>query len=234
MLEVKNIRVYYGNIMAIENISLNLYEGEIVTLIGANGAGKSTLLKTISGLLTIANGSISFMNNKIDTLSASQIVKLGIAHCPEGRGIWPKMTVFEHLELGAYLHRDKGNSMKDDIDKIFQLFPVLKEKRYKEAGSLSGGQQQMLAVARSLMVKPKILLLDEPSLGLAPILVNRVADMIKEINKSGVAVLLVEQNAFLGLSISNRAYVLENGKVILKGESDSLIKDDRIKKAYLG
>lgn len=233
MLKMDNVQVYYGNIQALQNISLEVAQGEIITLIGANGAGKTTALKAISGLLQPKSGKIEFLGKRIDNLTTAKIVKLGISQCPEGRGIWPEMTLFENLEMGAYVRKDK-KSIKKDFEQVYAYFPILKERRNQLAGSLSGGEQQMLAMGRALMSRPKLLLLDEPSLGLAPILVKGVADIIKKIHQEGTTILLVEQNAFLALNISNRAYVLETGKVVLEGNAKELLQDERVKKAYLG
>ncbi|MBA7513782.1 High-affinity branched-chain amino acid transport ATP-binding protein LivF [subsurface metagenome] len=233
MLKMDNVQVYYGNIQALQNISLEVAQGEIITLIGANGAGKTTALKAISGLLHPKSGKIEFLGKRIDNLTTTKIVKLGISQCPEGRGIWPDMTLFENLEMGAYVRKDK-KSIKKDFEQVYAYFPILKERKNQLAGSLSGGEQQMLAMGRALMSRPKLLLLDEPSLGLAPILVEGVADIIKKIHQEGTTVLLVEQNAFLALNISDRAYVLETGKVVLEGKAKDLLQDERVKKAYLG
>ena len=233
MLKMDNVKVYYGNIQALQNISLEVAQGEIITLIGANGAGKTTALKAISGLLHPKSGKIEFLGKRIDNLTTTEIVKLGISQCPEGRGIWPEMTLFENLEMGTYVRKDK-KSIKKDFEQVYAYFPILKERQNQLAGSLSGGEQQMLAIGRALMSRPKLLLLDEPSLGLAPILVKGVADIIKKIHQEGTTILLVEQNAFLALNISNRAYVLETGKVVLAGNAKELLQDERVKKAYLG
>ncbi|PKP61748.1 ABC transporter ATP-binding protein [Candidatus Atribacteria bacterium HGW-Atribacteria-1] len=233
MLKMDNVQVYYGNIQALQNVSLEVAQGEIVTLIGANGAGKTTTLKAISGLLHSKSGKIEFLGKRIDNLTTAEIVKLGISQCPEGRGIWSDMTVLENLEMGAYVRKDK-KGIKKDFEQVYAYFPVLEERKNQLAGSLSGGEQQMLAMGRALMSRPRLFLLDEPSLGLAPILVKEVADIIKKIHREGTTVLLVEQNAFLALNISNRAYVLETGKIALEGKAKDLLQDERVKKAYLG
>ncbi|MFV9511522.1 ABC transporter ATP-binding protein [Tepidibacillus sp. LV47] len=232
MLKVEKINVYYGAIHALKDVSLQVNEGEIVTLIGANGAGKSTLLKTLSGLLVPKTGTIMFMGKNIRGIGASTIVKSGLIHCPEGRRIFANMSVEENLELGAYLRKDR--EIKKDMDLIYSRFPRLKERKKQQAGTLSGGEQQMLAIGRALMGKPKLLLLDEPSMGLAPILVQEIFKIIQEINQSGTTVLLVEQNANQALKIAHRAYVLETGKIVLSGNASDLIASDDVKRAYLG
>lgn len=233
MLEICNIDVYYGVIHALKNVSLKVEEGEIVTLIGTNGAGKTTTLKTISGLIKPQNGTIYFNGNKISGLSPQQIVKAGISHVPEGRRIFQDMTVMENLELGAYLRKDK-EGIKKDLELIYSKFPILKARSKQRAGTLSGGEQQMLAIGRALLSRPKLLLMDEPSMGLAPLLVNEIFSIIKEINNQGTTILLVEQNANMALSIAHRAYVIEIGSIVLEGPAKELIKSEEIKKAYLG
>jgi branched-chain amino acid transport system ATP-binding protein len=233
MLKIEDINVYYGNIHALKGVSLDINEGEIVTLIGANGAGKSTLLKTISGLLKPKNGSILFEGQSISGKVAQAIVKQGLSHVPEGRRVFANMSVEENLELGAYLRKDK-QGIKDDFEKVYNLFPRLLERRKQLSGTLSGGEQQMLAMGRALMARPKLLLLDEPSMGLAPLLVKTIFRIIEEINKSGTTILLVEQNANMALSIADRAYVIETGKIVLSGSSDELNQSDQIRMAYLG
>ena len=233
MLNVNDINVYYGNIQALKGISLEINEGEIVTLIGANGAGKSTLLKTISGLLKPKQGDILFKGNSIAGKPAQSIVKMGISHVPEGRRVFANMTIAENLELGAYLRKDKAG-IKQDIEKVNELFPRLLERKKQQAGTLSGGEQQMLAMGRALMAKPDLLLLDEPSMGLAPLLVKQIFSIVQEINNSGTTILLVEQNANLALSIANRAYVVETGRIVLSGQADELTASEEVKKAYLG
>ncbi|MDR7078708.1 branched-chain amino acid transport system ATP-binding protein [Neobacillus niacini] len=233
MLKIEDINVYYGNIHALKGVSLDINEGEIVTLIGANGAGKSTLLKTISGLLKPKNGSILFEGQSISGKVAQTIVKQGLSHVPEGRRVFANMSVEENLELGAYLRKDK-QGIKEDFEKVYNLFSRLLERRKQLSGTLSGGEQQMLAMGRALMARPKLLLLDEPSMGLAPLLVKTIFRIIEEINKSGTTILLVEQNANMALSIADRAYVIETGKIVLSGSSDELNQSDQIRMAYLG
>ncbi len=233
LLEVDDIKTYYGNIQALKSISLTVEEGEIVTLIGSNGAGKSTTLRSISGLTPPRTGSIKFMGEEISGTPAQEIVALGIAQSPEGRKCFQRMTVRENLDLGGYLRSDK-DGMAEDMDRIFDLFPRLKEREKQKAGTMSGGEQQMLAIGRALMAKPKLLLLDEPSMGIAPILVDRIYETIQEINKQGMTILLVEQNANYGLGVSNRAYVLETGSVALSDSSENLRVNPDVQKAYLG
>jgi branched-chain amino acid transport system ATP-binding protein len=233
MLKIEEINVFYGNIHALKGVSLDINEGEIVTLIGANGAGKSTLLKTISGLLKPKNGNILFEGQSISGKVAQAIVKQGLSHVPEGRRVFANMSVEENLELGAYLRNDK-QGIKEDFEKVYNLFPRLLERRKQLSGTLSGGEQQMLAMGRALMARPKLLLLDEPSMGLAPLLVKTIFSIIEEINKSGTTILLVEQNANMALSIADRAYVIETGKIVLSGSSDELNQSDQIRMAYLG
>lgn len=232
MLKVNDINVYYGSIHAIKGVSFEVKEGEIVTLIGANGAGKSTVLKTVSGLLRSKTGSIEFLDKSIATVAPHKIVKQGLAHVPEGRRIFLQMSVEENLEMGAFTQ--SGKTVSEDIAKVYEQFPRLKERRRQTAGTLSGGEQQMLAMGRALMSRPKLLMLDEPSMGLAPILVEQIFEIIKELHKSGTTILLVEQNAQMALSVADRAYVLETGKVTLSGTGAELIKSDEIRKAYLG
>ncbi|HBE80744.1 MAG TPA: ABC transporter ATP-binding protein [Firmicutes bacterium] len=233
MLAVKNINVYYGAIHAIKDISFEVNEGEIVTLIGANGAGKSTILKTISGLAKSKSGEIIYQDVSLTSLPAHEVVKHGISQVPEGRRIFANMSVKENLEMGAYHRRDLA-AIPSDIQHIYELFPRLKERKNQLAGTLSGGEQQMLATGRGLMSRPKLLLMDEPSMGLAPLLVKEIFEIIKEINKEGTTILLVEQNAHMALSIANRAYVLETGKIVLAGLAKELAQNEQVKKAYLG
>ncbi|MGE7601093.1 ABC transporter ATP-binding protein [Peribacillus sp. NPDC097675] len=233
MLTIEDINVYYGNIQALRGISLHINQGEIVTLIGANGAGKSTMLKTISGLLKPKQGKILFEEQSIGGKAAQSIVKLGISHVPEGRRVFANMTVEENLQLGAYLRKDKAG-IKKDMEKVYELFPRLLERLKQQSGTLSGGEQQMLAMGRALMAKPRLLLLDEPSMGLAPLLVKQIFSIIEEINKTGTTILLVEQNANLALSIADRAYVVETGRIVLSGQADELTASEEIKNAYLG
>ncbi|NLT95832.1 MAG: ABC transporter ATP-binding protein [Clostridia bacterium] len=233
MLEIKNLNVHYGVIHAIKDISLTVNAGEIVTLIGANGAGKTTTLRTISGLKKATSGEILLEGKVITNLSAPEKVELGISQVPEGRRIFPAMSVFENLELGAFLRKDKAE-IKKDMDHVFQLFPILYDRKKQLAGTLSGGEQQMLAMGRALMSRPRILLLDEPSMGLAPLLVREIFDIITDINSTGTTILLVEQNAHMALSIAHRAYVIENGQIVMSGTGEELAKSSEIQKAYLG
>ena len=233
ILEIKDLNVHYGSIHAIHGINLKVEEGEIVTLIGSNGAGKTTTLHTISGLLKPTSGSIVFKGEEIQAIPAHKIVAKGLAQSPEGRMVFPDLTVGENLEMGAFLRNDK-DGIKADLKKMFTLFPRLEERRKQLAGTLSGGEQQMLAIARAYMAKPKLLLLDEPSLGIAPILVQAIFDAIVEINKSGMTVLLVEQNAYAALKIAHRGYVLTTGEIAMQGPSAELISNEEIGKAYLG
>jgi branched-chain amino acid transport system ATP-binding protein len=233
MLKIDDINVYYGNIHALKGVSLEINEGEIVTLIGANGAGKSTLLKTISGLLKPKSGDVLFEGKSISGKVAQAIVKQGLSHVPEGRRVFANMSVEENLELGAYLRKDK-KGIREDFEKVYQLFPRLHERRKQLSGTLSGGEQQMLAMGRALMARPKLLLLDEPSMGLAPLLVKTIFRIIEEINKTGTTILLVEQNANMALSIADRAYVIETGKIVIAGSSEELNQSDQIRMAYLG
>lgn len=233
LLKVENINVYYGVIQAIKNVTFEVNQGEIVALIGANGAGKTSIMKTISGLIHSHGGSIQFNEQEISKLAAHKIPGLGLVQVPEGRRVFTQMTVLENLEMGAYLRNDKEEIQKD-LEKIYQRFPRLKERKNQLAGTLSGGEQQMLAMGRALMAKPKLLLLDEPSMGLSPILVNEIFDIIKEINADGVTVLLVEQNANKALSIANRAYVLETGSIAVSGDAKEVANNPRVKEAYLG
>ena len=233
MLDIKDINVYYGAIHAIKGISLYVNEGEIVTLIGANGAGKSTTLRTISGLLKPKTGSITFLNKDIAGMPAHKIVAEGISQVPEGRRIFAEMTVMENLELGAFI-RDDTKTIAQDLKMVFRRFPRLEERKLQLAGTLSGGEQQMLAMGRALMSRPKLLLLDEPSMGLAPLLIREIFNIIVDINKTGTTVLLVEQNANMALSIANRAYVLETGRITISGDAKELAASEEIRKAYLG
>ncbi|MFB0840555.1 ABC transporter ATP-binding protein [Paenibacillus oleatilyticus] len=233
MLNVEQIDVYYGHIQALKGVTLDVRHGEIVTLIGANGAGKSTLLKTISGLLKPNRGSIHYTGVSMNGKTAQDIVKAGISHVPEGRRVFANMSVLENLELGAYVRRDTIG-IRHDLQKVFELFPRLHERRKQLAGTLSGGEQQMLAMGRALMARPKLLLLDEPSMGLAPLLVKTIFAIIEEINRNGTTVLLVEQNANLALSIATRVYVIETGSVVLSGTPEELASSEQVKMAYLG
>lgn len=231
MLEVKNLDVSYGAVHAIHGVSLTVNDGEIVSLIGANGAGKTTILRAISGLKKADSGEIQFDGNDLRKTEPSKIINLKLAHVPEGRHIFPQMTVEENLEMGAFAD---GTDMEVTMLEVYERFPRLRERRKQLAGTLSGGEQQMLAVGRALMAKPKMILMDEPSMGLSPLLVKEIFSIIKEVNKKGITILLVEQNAKMALSISNRAYVLETGKISIEGRSKDLLNDERVKKAYLG
>lgn len=233
MLTVDDIHVYYGNIAAVKGLSITVEQGEIVTLLGSNGAGKSTTLRTISGLLRPRKGSVMFQGQRVDTMPAHHVVGLGVAQAPEGRRIFPRLTVAENLDLGAYTRRDKAG-IAEDLENVLELFPRLQERIAQKAGTMSGGEQQMLAVARALMAKPKLLLLDEPSMGLAPVLVDLIFDTIARIREQGTTVLLVEQNALAALRVADRAYVLESGSLKLAGPAADLAKDPEIVKAYLG
>jgi branched-chain amino acid transport system ATP-binding protein len=233
MLEVNDIHTYYGNIHALKGISLTVEEGEIVTLIGANGAGKTTTLRTISGLLTPREGSISYLGKDIIGVPAHDLVYQNMAMVPEGRGVFAKLTVKENLEMGAYSRNDK-DGIANDLERVFTLFPRLKERRKQVAGTLSGGEQQMLATGRAMMTKPRLLMLDEPSMGLAPVLVDAVFEAIVEINKEGTTILLVEQNALMALSIANRGYVLQTGQIVLHDDAAALKQNEMVQKAYLG
>ncbi len=233
MLKVDDIHVYYGAIHAIKGISLEVHEGEIVTLIGANGAGKSTILRTVSGLLKPKTGAILFEEQTISGKAAQNIVKAGISQVPEGRRIFANMTVLENLELGAFTRKDK-EGISRDMKMVFGRFPRLEERKMQQAGTLSGGEQQMLAMGRALMSRPRLLLLDEPSMGLAPLLIKEIFSIIQDINKTGTTVLLVEQNANMALSIAHRAYVLETGRITLQGKASELAASEEVRKAYLG
>jgi len=232
MLKVNDINVYYGSIHAIKGVSFEVNKGEIVTLIGANGAGKSTILNTVSGLLTSKTGSITFLDKQISGVAAHKIVSQGLAQVPEGRRVFLNMTVEENLEMGAFTR--KSAEAAASLENVFERFPRLKERRRQIAGTLSGGEQQMLAMGRALMSKPELLMLDEPSMGLAPLLVEQIFDIIKELNDAGTTILLVEQNAQMALSIADRGYVLETGKIVTSAKASELLNNDAVKKAYLG
>lgn len=233
MLKIRDLDVFYGNIHALKGVALDVYEGEIVTLIGANGAGKTTLLRTISGLIQPRVGTIEYLGQPISGIPVQSIVKAGISHVPEGRRVFGEMSVEENLELGAYLRKNR-REIRRDMERIYELFPRLYERRKQQAGTLSGGEQQMLAIGRGLMAKPKLLLLDEPSMGLAPLLVKQIFQIIKDINMAGTTILLVEQNAHMALSVAHRAYVIETGKVVMTGTPSELTRSEQIKEAYLG
>jgi branched-chain amino acid transport system ATP-binding protein len=233
MLELKGITVHYGTAEAVRDINLVLEEGAVVSVIGANGAGKSTILRAISGMVPLHSGQVEFLNRRIDKMPVNEIVKNGIAHIPEGRKLFPYMSVISNLKLGAFLRKDRAN-VASDLDKVYNLFPRLKERRNQRAGSLSGGEQQMLAIGRALMTKPKLLMMDEPSLGLAPVVIDAVAEAITDINKSGITVLLVEQNAGLVTKVSKRCYVIEVGRVVMEGNISDLMANDSVRRAFLG
>ncbi len=233
MLEVKDIEVYYGMIQAIQGVSFHVEEGEVIALIGANGAGKTTILHTVSGLLTPKKGSILFEGKELTKTPGHKIVSMGMAHVPEGRRVFAQLSVLQNLKMGAYTRKDKSE-INATLEMVFKHFPRLKERQNQLAGTLSGGEQQMLAMGRALMSHPKIILMDEPSMGLSPIFVNEIFNIIEEVSKMGTTVLLVEQNAKKALSIADRAYVLETGKIVLEGKAADLLNDDSIKKAYLG
>lgn len=233
ILEIKDLNLFYGGIHALKDINLTVRNGEIITLIGANGAGKTSTLRAISSLEKIKSGSINYNGKDIVGVPANKLVAMGISHVPEGRKIFGNLTVMENLELGAYLRKDK-DEIKKDYEDVFKKFPRLKERLKQNAGTLSGGEQQMLAIGRALMSRPKLLLLDEPSMGLAPMVVKQIFDTIVEINKSGTTILLVEQNANMALSIANRAYVLETGKIVIKGNANEMLNNESIREAYLG
>lgn len=233
MLEVKDLEVYYGVIQAIKGISFRVDKGEVVALIGANGAGKTTTLHTVTGLLSPKSGHVMFEGKDITKVPAHKIVSMGMAHVPEGRRVFAELSVYENLKMGAYTRKDK-NEIEESLKNVYKRFPRLEERKNQMAGTLSGGEQQMLAMGRALMSKPKILLMDEPSMGLSPIMVNEIFDIIRSVSESGTTVLLVEQNAKKALSIADRAYVLETGTIALEGKAKDLLEDDSIKKAYLG
>ena len=232
MLQVNNINVYYGSIHAIKGVTFSVDQGEIVTLIGANGAGKSTILKTVSGLLRPKTGSVEFMGQNLAGIAPHKIVGKGLAQCPEGRRIFLQMTVEENLEMGAYTRL--ANEIESSIANVYDRFPRLKERRRQQAGTLSGGEQQMLAMGRALMSKPTLMMLDEPSMGLAPLLVEQIFEIIKELNQAGTTILLVEQNAAMALSVAHRGYVLETGKIVTAASANDLLNNDAVRKAYLG
>jgi branched-chain amino acid transport system ATP-binding protein len=232
LLDVKDIHVFYGNIEAVKGMSFHVDRGEIVCLIGANGAGKTTTLRTVSGLLRPKEGAIFYDGQRIDLVPAHEIVSIGVAQSPEGRRIFPRMSVRENLDMGAFTRKDAEQHR--DMERILELFPILKERARQAAGTLSGGEQQMLAIGRALMTKPKLLLLDEPSMGLAPIVVERIFQTIREISQQGVTILLVEQNAAQALGLANRGYVIETGKIVLEDEARALLANERVRKAYLG
>ena len=233
MLRLQNIEAWYGSIQALKGISLEVYEGEIVSLIGSNGAGKTTTMKTIHGLMKPKAGTLEFMGRDATKLKTEELVKMGMAQSPEGRRVFPRMSVLENLEMGAFQREDQSE-VGADIERVYEMFPRLRERKDQKAGLMSGGEQQMLAMGRALMARPKLLLLDEPSMGLAPLVIQQIFDIIVEINKTGTTVLLVEQNANVALAISHRAYVLETGEVVLSGTGQELLASDEVRKAYLG
>lgn len=233
LLELENVRVRYGGIEAVKGISLRVDEGELVTLIGGNGAGKTTTLNAISGLRRLATGTVSFSGRRIDRLAPHKIVELGVCQAPEGRRIFPRMSVRENLEMGAYGRRDRGR-LDEDFDRVFALFPPLRERIGQHGGTLSGGEQQMLAIGRALMSRPRLLMLDEPSMGLAPLLVERIFALLRDIHDQGTTVLLVEQNAHMALQLADRGYVIESGNIVLEDSAPNLLGNDQVRKAYLG
>ena len=233
MLEVRDLRVHYGTVEAVKGVSFHLDAGEMISLIGANGAGKSTILRSLTGLVQPSAGTITFENTSLLGLSPHQIIRMGIGHVPEGRRLFPKMTVLENLKMGAYLQRSKAD-VAATLGRIYEHFPILKERGQQRAGSLSGGEQQMLATARALMNRPRLLMLDEPSIGLSPIMTAEIGKIVQQINAMGVSVILVEQNAMLALTIAQRSYVLETGHIVMQGKAQDLLQDEGVKKAYLG
>jgi len=233
LLKLKDITIHYETAEAVRSVNLEVEEGTVVGIIGANGAGKSTILKVISGLIPLTSGEIYFKDKRIDGLAPHEIVNLGIVHVPEGRRLFPHMTVLANLRLGAYLRKDKA-AIESDLEAVFKIFPVLKDRRNQKAGTLSGGEQEMLAISRGLMARPKLLLLDEPSLGLSPIVIEELANIIRDINKDGISVLLVEQNASLVTEVTKRGYVLEVGKVVLEGNITELMEDKLVQRAFIG
>ncbi|MBO8173405.1 MAG: ABC transporter ATP-binding protein [Bacillaceae bacterium] len=234
MLELKGVSVRYGNFTAIQKIDINVKEGELVVLLGSNGAGKSTTFRAISGLNSVHDGKICFQGETISNLSPDRIVRAGIVQCAEGRKLFPAMTVYENLMMGAFVHRKRKSRMKEALEMVYELFPILQEKGHDAAGSLSGGQQQMLAIGRALMAQPRLLMLDEPSIGLAPLIVEQMFEVIQQIKQSGTTILLAEQNASAALKIADRGYVFENGSVAVQGTADELFADEKVRRAYIG
>jgi branched-chain amino acid transport system ATP-binding protein len=234
MLRLDKVSLNYGGFRALDNVSIRAEEGELVVLLGANGAGKSSIFLTVSGLNKAGGGSIRFRDKELTGMKPSQIVHDGVVHCPEGRKLFPQMSVLKNLTLGAYVHRADRQGIARTLEEVFSLFPILREKKDAAAGSLSGGQQQMVAIARALMGRPKALLLDEPSLGLAPLVVKQVFDVIERINRAGTTVLLAEQNAYAALKIASRAYVIESGRIVMEGSRDELLNNEEVRKAYIG
>lgn len=234
LLEANQLHVSYGRVKVLDGVSLGIAQGELVTLLGPNGAGKSTLVKTLSGLLRLQKGMIEFDGRRIDEMEADAITRLGLSHCPEGRSLFIDLTVADNLKLGAYIFKRDENKVKSRLDRIYGLFPILRERAKQKAGTMSGGQQQMLAIGRALMAEPKLLILDEPSLGLAPLIIDKLFEIVKAIHEEGITVLLVEQNAFKSLGIADRGYVLESGKVVLSGSRSELYGHEDVRRAYLG
>ncbi len=234
LLKTDQIHVSYGKVKVLDGISLGIAQGELVTLLGPNGAGKSTLVKTLSGLLKLQHGTIEFDGRRIDEMEADAIARLGLSHCPEGRSLFIDLTVADNLKLGAYIFKKDENKVRCGLDRIYGLFPILRERAKQKAGTMSGGQQQMLAIGRALMAEPKLLILDEPSLGLAPLIIDKLFEIVKAVNGEGMTVLLVEQNAFKSLAIADRGYVLESGKVVLSGSKTELYGHEDVRRAYLG
>jgi len=234
VLNLTNVSVKYGGFTAVHDVNIEVNQGEIVVLLGANGAGKSTIFRTISGLNKSSTGEIMFSGEKLNRRSADQIVKIGIGQCPEGRKLFPQMSVQENLRMGGYVNRRQKNAIRNSLEYVYELFPILKEKRNEPAGSLSGGQQQMVAIGRTLMSKPKLMMLDEPSIGLAPLIVEQMFEVIQKINQEGTTILLAEQNANAALKIADKGYVFENGSVVLQGTSKELFANDKVRKAYIG
>ncbi len=234
LLKVQDIETWYGSAQALKGVSLKVEKGELISILGANGAGKTTLLRTISGLIEPKKGIIEFEGQRIDRLGAEEIVRLGLSHCPEGRKLFPQMTVYKNLVLGGYVRKADKQGMGGTMEEIFSLFPVLKDRREQLAGTLSGGEQQMLVIGRGLMSRPKLLMLDEPSLGIAPLLMARIFEVIQDISRRGMTILLVEQNAAVALNIAHHGYVLETGEIVLSGEARQLLSEEKVKQAYLG
>ena len=235
MLKVRSLNVHYGAIQALKGVSINVSQGELVTLIGANGAGKTTLMMTLSGILKPTSGTIEFLGERLDQLSSYHIIDLGLVQVPQGRQLFPEMTTLENLELGAYRAKNVGNQRTEDkLEKVYGYFEILRERKNQKAGTLSGGEQQMLAIGRALMASPKLLLMDEPSSGVAPLIVEHLANIIIDLYKSGLSILLVEQNAYLALELASRGYVLENGRLVMTGQAAELLQSERVMKAYLG
>jgi len=234
LLKVQDVETYYGTAQALKGVSLKVEKGELISILGANGAGKTTLLRTISGLIEPKRGTIEFEGQRIDRTGAEEIVRLGVSHCPEGRKLFPQMTVYKNLLLGAYVRKTDPQGTRETLEEVFSLFPVLKDRREQLAGTLSGGEQQMLVISRGLMSRPKLLMLDEPSLGIAPLLVARIFEVIKDISRRGMTILLVEQNAAVALNIAHHGYVLETGEIVLSGGAQELLREEKVREAYLG